>query len=85
MTTFEFGILSLPCEHARTVVSRAEVVAVAGTKEWDPRDRRVDVAIGKLRKKIRDSSKQPSIIRTVRNAGYVFLPELRQVVPKTEQ
>ena len=35
-------------------------------------DRSIDVCIGRLRKKLQDDPRNPGIIRTVRNGGYIF-------------
>jgi two-component system OmpR family response regulator len=35
-------------------------------------DRSIDVCIGRLRKKLHDDPRNPAIIRTVRNGGYIF-------------
>jgi two-component system OmpR family response regulator len=35
-------------------------------------DRSIDVCVGRLRKKLQDDPRNPSIIRTVRNGGYIF-------------
>lgn len=41
-------------------------------REWMADDRGVDVLIGKLRKKIEDDPKNPTLIKTIRGAGYKF-------------
>ena len=35
-------------------------------------DRSIDVCVGRLRKKLHDDPRNPAIIRTVRNGGYIF-------------
>ena len=40
----------------------------------DPYDRSIDVRISRLRRKLRDDTKSPTVIRTVYGAGYVFTP-----------
>ena len=35
-------------------------------------DRSIDVCVGRLRKKLQDDPRNPAIIRTVRNGGYIF-------------
>ncbi|HYJ34724.1 MAG TPA: helix-turn-helix domain-containing protein, partial [Rhizomicrobium sp.] len=35
-------------------------------------DRSIDVCIGRLRKKLNDDPRNPAVIRTVRNGGYIF-------------
>ena len=44
-------------------------------REWEPFDRSIDIRIGRLRRKIEpDPGAEPRCIRTVRNAGYMFVP-----------
>lgn len=44
-------------------------------REWEPFDRSIDIRIGRLRRKVEpDPSGEPRRIRTVRNAGYMFIP-----------
>ena len=42
----------------------------------DPFDRTVDVQVSRLRRKIEPDETSPAIIKTVRGAGYVFLPDV---------
>ena len=40
-------------------------------QQWDVYDRSIDVHISNLRKKIRDNSKRPEKIKTIRGVGYL--------------
>ena len=44
-------------------------------RDWDPFDRSVDLRIMRLRKKIEPDPEHPRFIRTVRNEGYIFVPD----------
>jgi two-component system phosphate regulon response regulator OmpR len=44
-------------------------------RDWDPFDRSVDLRVMRVRKKIEPDAERPRFIRTVRNEGYVFLPD----------
>jgi two-component system OmpR family response regulator len=39
-------------------------------------DRSIDVQVSRMRHKLEQDPRNPSLIRTVRNAGYMFLPEV---------
>ena len=41
-------------------------------RDWDYQDRRFDVHIGRIRRKIRDTFKGLYAIQTIRSAGYMF-------------
>ena len=42
----------------------------------DPLERSIDTLVGRLRKKIEDSTQAPKLIRTVRGAGYIFVAKV---------
>lgn len=70
LTSFEYQVLALLVSKANTAISREEILQVTTNREWTPFDRTVDVVMAKLRKKIEVDSKHPSLIKTIRNAGY---------------
>lgn len=74
LTQAEYRILSLLARNPRRVVSRSELMKVAAGRDWEPFDRSIDVHISNLRRKIDPNPAQPSLIRTVRSAGYMFVP-----------
>jgi len=48
----------------------------ASGRGWEPFDRSVDVHVSNLRRKIDPDPQLPSLIRTVRGTGYMFVPNL---------
>ena len=42
-----------------------------------PFDRSIDIRIARLRKKVERDPASPELIRTIRGAGYMFVPEAR--------
>jgi len=74
LTQAEYRILALLARNPRRVVSRDELMGATAGREWEPFDRSIDVHISNLRRKIDPDPKQPSLIRTVRGAGYMFVP-----------
>lgn len=72
LTSLEYRVLSLLVERANSVITRDEILKQTTNREWTPFDRTVDVVIAKLRKKIELDPKNPQLIKTVRNAGYIF-------------
>ena len=40
-------------------------------------DRTIDVQVGRLRRKLDDDPKNPSMIKTVRGGGYMFTPAVQ--------
>ena len=68
-------LLKVFCEHPRQVLSREQLVALAGDDGRLPYDRSIDVRITRLRRKIEEHPEEPCFIRTVRGSGYLFSPE----------
>jgi two-component system OmpR family response regulator len=72
----EFDLLLALVEHPRRVLSREQLIDFARGSTHVAFDRSIDVQVSRLRNKLEQDPKNPSIIRTVRNAGYIFLPEV---------
>lgn len=60
------------------VLSRSQLLDATTGRSDEPFDRSMDARISRLRKKLRDNTKQPAVIRTVYGAGYVFSLPVRQ-------
>ncbi len=72
LTTAEFDLLKLLAESPNRPLSRDELMAATKEREWNPFDRSIDVLVGRLRKKIEQDAARPSLIKTVRNVGYIL-------------
>jgi DNA-binding response OmpR family regulator len=46
-------------------------------RDADVFDRSIDLLVSRLRQRLRDGSREPRYIKTVRNEGYVFCVPLR--------
>jgi two-component system phosphate regulon response regulator OmpR len=55
--------------------SRERILNLNQNRDWDPFDRSVDLRIMRLRKKIEPDPEHPRFIRTIRNEGYIFVPD----------
>lgn len=75
ITSGDRVLLKILCEHPRRVLSREQLVSLAGDDERLPYDRSIDVRIARLRRKIERHPDEPCFIRTVRGTGYLFTPE----------
>jgi two-component system OmpR family response regulator len=60
--------------HANQVLSRDRLLDLSRHREAGPFDRTIDVQVGRLRRKLEDDSKNPTLIKTVRAGGYIFTP-----------
>ena len=76
MTAMEYDLLRVFVSNPNRVLSRDQLLMHTRNREWEPFDRSIDIRIGRLRRKVeRDPAAEPKTIRTVRNAGYMFVPE----------
>lgn len=73
----EFRLLRVFLEHPQSVLSRDQLLELIAGRETIPFDRSIDVLIGRLRKRLQDDGKEPSLIKTVRGEGYVLAIEVR--------
>ena len=74
MSPLEFDLLKALAEHPNRALSRERIMNLSQRRDWDPFDRSVDLRIMRLRKKIEPDPEHPRYIRTVRNEGYLFVP-----------
>jgi len=72
LTGMEFDLLRVFIENANRVLSRDQLLTLTRNREWEPFDRSIDIRIARLRRKIEPDPAKPSVIRTVRGAGYLF-------------
>jgi DNA-binding response OmpR family regulator len=75
ITSMEYDLLKAFAEHPGQVLSRDQLLDLAHNKDWEPFDRSIDIRIARLRRKIEPDPAKPQIIKTVRGAGYIFVPE----------
>lgn len=75
LTGIEFDILLALMRRAGRVVPRGSLLAEAGRDDLTVGERTVDVHISKLRKKLGDHPRAPTLIKTVRGVGYVLAQE----------
>jgi two-component system, OmpR family, response regulator len=72
LSTGEFRLLQALAENANRVMSRDRLMDVLSGREAGPFDRSVDVMISRLRRRLGDGGREPELIKTVRNEGYVL-------------
>ncbi|CBG88219.1 two-component system response regulator RstA [Citrobacter rodentium] len=75
LSTADFELLWELATHAGQVMDRDALLKNLRGVSYDGMDRSVDVAISRLRKKLRDNASEPYRIKTVRNKGYLFAPQ----------
>jgi DNA-binding response OmpR family regulator len=78
LTTGEFDLLHVLVRHPGRVLSRDFLLEQARGRRAGPFDRTIDVQIGRLRRKLEPESDNPRLIKSVRGAGYLFVPVVEQ-------
>lgn len=78
LTSGEYELLKVFVSHANRVLSRDELMNLLYGRDAGPFDRAVDVQIGRLRRKIETDPAAPSLLKSVRGAGYIFSVPVRR-------
>jgi two-component system phosphate regulon response regulator OmpR len=75
LTTMEFDLLKVFATHPNRVLSRDQLLDLAHGRGSEPFDRSIDIRVTRLRRKIEAAPEHPEVIKTVRGAGYMFVPD----------
>ncbi len=76
LSTGEYDLLLAFLEAPNRVLSREQLLDAARSQPDAVFDRAIDVQVSRLRRKIEPGEAAPAMIRTVRGAGYMFLPKV---------
>ncbi|HUN90696.1 MAG TPA: response regulator [Burkholderiaceae bacterium] len=79
LTSGEFGLLRVLVENAGRVLSRDQLLNHTQGRDASPFDRSIDLHVSRLRAKLRDDARVPSLLKTVRNEGYVLVADVKAV------
>jgi DNA-binding response OmpR family regulator len=74
LTSHQFELLRVLAEAPGRVLSRGQIMERVRGEELEAFDRSIDVHVSRIRAAIEDDPREPTRIRTVRGAGYVFTP-----------
>jgi DNA-binding response OmpR family regulator len=72
LTSGEFDLLRELVNNPKRPMTRDHLLDATQSRDWTPFDRSIDVSIGRLRKKLEIDPAHPTLIKTVRNVGYVL-------------
>ena len=78
----EFSLLQIFVERPQRVLTRDQLLDLARGPDADAYDRSIDTQISRLRRRLRDISRD-DLIRTVRNEGYMFVPKVDMISNKS--
>ena len=68
----EYRLLRILLDHPNRVLNRDQLTEMTQGREAEAYDRAIDVQVSRLRQRLRDDSREPALIKTVRGEGYVL-------------
>ncbi|HDZ3449628.1 TPA: phosphogluconate dehydratase [Pseudomonas aeruginosa] len=73
----DFALLKLFLDHPQQILDRDTIANATRGREVLPLERIVDMAVSRLRQRLRDTGKAPRLIQTVRGSGYLLAAQVR--------
>ncbi|MGH8161281.1 MAG: winged helix-turn-helix domain-containing protein, partial [Gammaproteobacteria bacterium] len=78
LSAAERRLLEVFLEHPQVILNRDQLLDLTRGRDATPFDRSVDVQISRLRQKLRDDAREPTLVKTVRSEGYQFAAEVER-------
>jgi len=78
LTEGEFRLLATLAESPGRVLTRTQLMHKLKHRDWESSDRTIDVLIARVRRKLGDDPRQPRIIATIPNSGYLFAATIKR-------
>jgi two-component system OmpR family response regulator len=72
LSNAEFRLLTVFIEHPNRILSREFLLDSTRGRDMDIFDRSIDILVSRVRQKLNDDSRTPTLIKTVRGEGYLF-------------
>ncbi|BCD88385.1 DNA-binding response regulator [Pseudomonas solani] len=72
----DFALLKLFLDRPQQILDRDTIANATRGREVMPLERIVDMAVSRLRQRLRDTGKAPRLIRTVRGSGYLLAAQV---------
>ncbi len=72
LSAAEYRLLLVFLDHPQRVLTRDQLLSLTQNREADYFDRSIDILVSRLRKRLRDDSREPMYIKTLRSEGYIF-------------
>jgi len=72
----DYKLLRIFLDHPNRVLNRDQLIDLTQSRDAGPFDRSIDLQVSRLRRRLNDNPKEPSIIKTARGEGYVLAAEV---------
>lgn len=79
LTGGEHDLLVAFIEHPQRVLNRDQLLDLARGRTSSSFDRSIDVQVSRLRRKLEGDPHRQTIVKTVRGAGYLFVPKVERL------
>lgn len=76
LSSTEFDLLTVFAEHPQRTLSRDQLLDLSCGRKEVAFDRSIDMQVSRIRQKIEEDPKHPTLIQTVRGGGYYFSAEV---------
>ncbi len=74
----EYRLLRVFLDHPQRILNRDQLLDLTQGREAAPFDRSIDVQVSRLRRRLRDDPRDATLIKTVRNEGYVLAAQVNR-------
>lgn len=68
----EYRLLTVFLAHPQKILTRDQLMEFTQGREADVFDRSIDLQVSRLRQRLGDNARDPTLIKTVRSAGYIL-------------
>ncbi|MGQ0750222.1 MAG: response regulator [Betaproteobacteria bacterium] len=75
----EFRLLRTFVSHPNRVLTREQLIDLMLSRDAAPFDRAIDVQVSRLRQRLGEDAKEPTLIKTVRSQGYVLAAQVEEL------
>lgn len=75
----EFRLLRTFVSHPNRVLTREQLIDLMLSRDAAPFDRAIDVQVSRLRQRLGEDAKEPTLIKTVRSQGYVLSAQVEEL------
>jgi two-component system OmpR family response regulator len=75
----EFSLLRIFLNYPNQVLTRDQLLEYSASKETETYDRTIDMQVSRLRRRLREDSRTPELIKTVRGMGYVLSARVEKI------
>ena len=72
LSSTEYRLLRVFVDYPHRILNRDQLMDLLHGREGEAFDRSIDVQVSRLRQRLGEDAREPAIIKTVRNEGYVF-------------